>query len=298
MQEILNKYSDYLLKEKRYSLKTHRAYLDDVVAFFKFVNQELVLDLNSIDYSVIRTWIVFLSDNQYSNLSINRKISSLKSFFKYLYQNQIIASYPLTSHKSLKTQKKLQVPFSEEEMKVVLNKVDVTDYDSMLESVILILFYTLGIRKAELIGLRLTDVDLYAKTIKVFGKRNKERIIPLVDEVESVLQKYIDQRLLKFGRESHLLILLKNGNKLNETFVYRLIINYFRGVTSKSKKSPHMLRHTFATHMLNNGADLNSIKELLGHASLSSTQVYTQTSLAELKKTYKNAHPRFKDNEE
>lgn len=295
MEEILKQYSDYLIKEKRYSLKTLRAYTDDVNVFFDYVFKEEKLSLNEIDYSVIRTWVVFLSESNYSRLSINRKMSSLKSFFKYLYQNKFIEEYPLTGHKSLKVEKKLQIPFSENEMKLVLNEVDLEDYDQMLKFLVVALFYTLGIRKSELINLRLKDVDFFSNNIKVVGKRNKERVVPLVDEVQFLLKKYLAKRFLIASEGEGLLMLLKNGNKLNETFVYRLINNYFRGVTSKSKKSPHMLRHTFATHMLNNGADLNSIKELLGHSSLSSTQIYTQTSLVELKKVYKNAHPRFKD---
>lgn len=297
MEEILQQYSDYLIKEKRYSLKTLRAYTDDVNTFFGFIYKLEKISLTDIDYSVIRTWVVFLSENNYSALSINRKMSSLKSFFKYLYQNKFIDEYPLTGHKSLKIEKKLQIPFSENEMQLVLKNVDLGGYDQMLKFLIVSLFYTLGIRKSELINLELRNVDFFLKNIKVVGKRNKERVIPLVDEVELVLKEYLTKRALVASDDEKMLMLLKNGNKLNETFVYRLINDYFRGVTSKLKKSPHMLRHTFATHMLSNGADLNSIKELLGHSSLSSTQIYTQTSLVELKKVYRNAHPRFKDGE-
>lgn len=297
MEEILKQYSDYLIKEKRYSLKTLRAYTDDVLAFFNFISGGEKLLLTEIDYSVIRTWVVFLSESNYSSLTINRKMSSLKSFFKYLYQNNFIKEYPFVGYKSLKVEKKLQVPFSEIEMQMVLEEIDLKDYDQMLKFLVVLLFYTLGIRKSELINLRLKDVDFFSKSIRVVGKRNKERVVPMVDEVGELLKRYLIKRSLVASVDEDLLMLLKNGNKLNETFVYRLINNYFRGVTSKLKKSPHMLRHTFATHMLNNGADLNSIKELLGHSSLSSTQIYTQTSLVELKKVYKNAHPRFKDGE-
>lgn len=298
MEKILQQYSDYLIKERRYSLKTLQAYKRDVLFFFEFVFKEEQLYLNQIDYSVIRSWVVYLSENGYSSVSINRKISSLKSFFKFLYQNKIIDQYPLASYKSLKTEKKLQVPFSESEMQYDLMRLDYEDYDALLQAVIVSMFYTLGIRKAELISLKVSDVDFFTKTIKVLGKRNKERIVPMVGGVVALLHNYIKRRALVLVEQTDVLILLKNGNKLNETFVYRLINSYFRGVTSKSKKSPHMLRHTFATHMLNSGADLNSIKELLGHSSLSSTQIYTQTSLVELKKVYKNAHPRFKDKED
>ena len=297
MEKILQNYSDYLLKEKRYSLKTIRAYVDDVNFFIDFVSRAEVFQLREIDYSFIRAWIVDLSESNYSSLSINRKISSLKSFFKFLYQSKIIETYPLLGHKSLKVEKKLQVPFSEAEMQFVLKQIDFDDYASLLEGVVVSLFYSLGIRKSELINLKLHDIDFVKKSIKVLGKRNKERLIPLVVEIDELLCVFIEKRSALFYESEYLLILSKNGNKLSETFVYRLINNYFRGITSKSKKSPHMLRHTFATHMLNNGADLNSIKELLGHSSLSSTQIYTQTSLSELKKVYKNTHPRFKEGE-
>lgn len=298
MEKILEQYADYLIKEKRYSLKTWRAYSDDVKSFFDYINTEDKIELSQIDYSVIRTWVVYLSENDYSSLSINRKISSLKSFFKFLYQRKLIVEYPLAVHKSLKVDKSLQIPFSEDEMKLVLQDVNLDDYDELLRVVIISVFYFLGIRKSELINLKISDVDFFASQIKVLGKRNKERIIPMNAKMVDLLKRYLLQRAQVDVNHLQLLILLKNGNKLNETFVYRLINSYFRGVTSKSKKSPHMLRHTFATHMLNNGADLNSIKELLGHSSLSSTQIYTQTSLSELKKVYKNAHPRFKDGEE
>ncbi len=301
MDKILEQYSDFLLKEKRYSLKTFRAYTDDVKSFCDFVFDDNDLKLNEIDYSYIRAWIVFLSEKKYSSLSINRKICSLKSFFKFLFQGEFIKQYPFVGHKSLKVEKKLQVPFSEKEVNLVLEQFNVEDdvenYENLMKKVVVFLFYSLGVRKSELINLKLSDVDFFSRTIKVIGKRNKERVIPVVNELEFVLSRFIQVRNENFNDSSGLLILSKKGNKLSETFVYRLINNYFRGVTSKSKKSPHMLRHTFATHMLNNGADLNSIKELLGHSSLSSTQIYTQTSLVELKKVYKNAHPRFRDEE-
>lgn len=297
MDKILEQYSDYLLKEKRFSLKTFRAYIDDVTAFLRFVSLERTVDLSEIDYSYIRAWIIDLSEREYSSLSINRKVSSLKSFFKFLYQKNLIQQYPLVGHKSLRVEKKLQVPFSEKEVNLVLVSFEGDDYEVVVKKCIVFLFYFLGIRKTELIELKLQNVDFYSNTIKVVGKRNKERVIPIVEELRLVLCEFIKKRNAIFGNSNELLILSKKGNKLNETFVYRLINSYFRGVTSKSKKSPHMLRHTFATHMLNNGADLNSIKELLGHSSLSSTQIYTQTSLVELKKVYKNTHPRFKDEE-
>jgi integrase/recombinase XerC len=163
----------------------------------------------------------------------------------------------------------------------------------MRDKLIIDLFYTTGIRRSELIGLQMANVDLVNKTIKVIGKRNKERIIPLLSVIVEQVKSYVvERKALDEIKDASFLFLLSNGNKLNETFVYRLINDYFSNVSEKVKKSPHMLRHTFATHMLNHGADLNSIKELLGHSSLASTQVYTHSSLAELKNVYQNAHPR------
>jgi integrase/recombinase XerC len=289
------KFQDYLLKEKNYSIHTALAYGNDVDFFNNFLqdfHDGIVLE--EVSYTLIRSWIVSLVDQNIENVSVNRKIASLKAFYKFLLKTKQITINPLAKHKALKTPKKIQIPFSEEELNKVLNQIEYKEgFEGIRDKLIIDMFYTTGIRRSELINLTISNLDLSVSTIKVMGKRNKERIIPILPILVSQIKLYLAERnTLEIQKNENNLFLLINGNKLNETFVYRLINDYFSNVSEKVKKSPHMLRHTFATHMLNHGADLNSIKELLGHSSLASTQVYTHSSLAELKNVYQNAHPR------
>lgn len=290
-------YKDYLLKEKKYSVLTVKAYLGDIESFMQFLlHNHDSLKVEEVNYSIIRSWIICLIEQKNSNNSVNRKISSLKSFYKFLLRIKEIESTPLLKHKSLKTPKKIQIPFSENELEAVFAVNDFqNDFEGIRNQLIIELLYTTGMRRAELITLKLSNVDLGNKVLKVLGKRNKERIIPLLSSTIDLINAYDlkKKELFKTSKED-LLILSKKGNKISESFVYRLINDYFSTVSQKTKKSPHVLRHTFATHLLNNGADLNSVKELLGHASLSSTQIYTHSSLFELQKVYKDAHPRSK----
>ncbi|MGX7666961.1 tyrosine-type recombinase/integrase [Flavobacterium pedocola] len=288
-------YHDYLLKEKNYSLHTITAYLKDIVEFESFLkSQDEAVVLEQVNYGQIRSWIVDLVEKGISNNSVNRKISSLKSFYRFLLKSKQLEVNPLQKHKSLKTPKKVQIPFSEKELEMVFDENDYPDdFEGIRNRLIIELFYTTGMRRAELIALEVSNFSPYAKTLKVLGKRNKERVLPLLECTAVLLNGYLEVRKSVVGSSSgNLLILNKNGHKVSETFVYRLINSYFSNVSEKVKKSPHVLRHTFATHLLNNGADLNSVKELLGHASLSSTQIYTHSSLAELKRVYQDAHPR------
>lgn len=291
-------YIDYLSKEKKYSQLTIKSYLSDINSFERYLYEfHSAIELKFVNYSLIRSWIVYLVENKNSNSSVNRKISSLKSFYKFLLKIKVINQNPLLKHKSLKTSKKVQIPFSEKELNEVFefNNFE-NDFEGVRNRLIIELFYTTGIRRAELIDLKENNIDLSNKVVKVLGKRNKERLIPLLNCTVDLIKLYLDKKKGgSFNESTDVLILSKKGNKVSESFVYRLINDYFSNVSQKVKKSPHVLRHSFATHLLNNGADLNSVKELLGHSSLSSTQIYTHSSLSELQKVYKSAHPRNKN---
>ena len=292
-------FKHYLTLEKKYALHTIRAYCADLDSFVEFIKKEF--DLESIDhvhYNMIRNWVVALVDASVSNRSVNRKIASLKAYYKFLLKTKQIEANPLLKHKALKTPKKLQIPFSENEMNAVLDNANNSeDFDSIRNTLIVALFYATGIRRAELIHLKNADVDMANNTIKVLGKRSKERIVPILTVLKDQISRYQQERTAVALENTEDYFFLSNkGQKLSESFVYRLINLYFGTISEKVKKSPHILRHTFATHLLNNGADLNSVKELLGHSSLASTQVYTHNSLAELKKVYAKAHPRENKN--
>jgi len=297
MENSKNKFQDYLLLEKKHSQHTVTAYLNDIGFFEMFLSSAFdATTLIKVNYPQIRAWIVSLSDDGLSNSSINRKISSLKAYYKFLLKTKQIDSSPLLKHKALKSPKKLQIPFSEKEVDLVLNQLVYTDdFDGIRDKLIIDLFYTTGIRRTELIHLKVQHIDFGSNTIKVLGKRNKERIIPILSIVENQIKLYLAERTqIETIIDKEYFFLLSKGVKLNDSFVYRIINYYFSNVSEKVKKSPHILRHTFATHLLNNGADINSVKELLGHSSLASTQVYTHSSLAALKKVYSSAHPRNK----
>lgn len=288
-------YGDYLMLERKYSAHTVTAYLNDISFFQGFIAGEFDSDnLYEVNYAQIRSWIVSMVESGISNASVNRKISSLRSFYKFLMKTKQIEANPLLKHKSLKTAKKLQIPFSEKELDLVLNQIQYPDgFEGLRDRLIIDLFYTTGIRRTELIHLKVSSIDYSNNTLKVLGKRNKERIVPILPIISQQLHPYLSQRArLQPIKDPEFFFLTLKGVKLNDSFVYRLINHYFSNVSEKVKKSPHILRHTFATHLLNNGADINSVKELLGHSSLASTQIYTHSSLSELRQVYGNAHPR------
>lgn len=288
-------FRDYLQLEKKYSPHTVLAYWNDITSFESFNVIHFEQDnIDQVNYSQIRSWIVLLVDGGVSNLSVNRKIASLKAYYKFLLKTKQIDSSPLLKHKALKTPKKIQIPFSEKEVETVLAHLqNPIGFEAIRDKLIIDLFYTTGMRRTELIHLKMANINIASQTIKILGKRNKERIVPILPVINCQFECYLLERSrLDSIIDQDYFFLSKKGLKINESFVYRLINSYFSTVSEKVKKSPHILRHTFATHLLNNGADLNSVKELLGHSSLASTQVYTHNSLAELKAVYKQAHPR------
>jgi len=293
----LSSFNDYLLLEKKYSKHTVNAYTKDLKDFTKFnyetFNQE---NIDKANYSQIRSWIISLVDSGLENRTVNRKISSLNSYYKFLIKTEVVKANPLSKHKALKVSKKVQIPFSKKEVNMVLDEFNFDNsFEGIRDKLIIELFYSTGIRRIELVQLQLKDVDEANKTLKVLGKRNKERYLPLLESVLDTIKVYIGKRnKLETIVNKETLFLTKKGYKIYETLVYRIINNYFSKASTKVKKSPHILRHSFATHLLNQGADLNAVKELLGHSSLAATQVYTHNSIAELKKVYAKSHPRNK----
>ena len=292
---MIDAFLEYISLEKKYSAHTITAYKNDLISFRDFLEIEYAQEnLLDVHYPQIRSWIVALVDTKISNRTINRKVSSLKSFYKFLQKTKQIDINPLSKHKALKTEKRVQVPFTSKEINAVINQIEAevdNDFVAVRNKLIVEIFYSTGIRRAELINIKERDVSLSDKTIKVLGKRNKERFVPLLGSVIQTLTNYLELKL-EFSMGLDQLFITEKGNKIYETLVYRIINSYFSKVSSKEKKSPHILRHSFATHLLNEGADLNSVKELLGHSSLASTQVYTENSLDVLKKVYNHAHPR------
>jgi len=294
----LKSFSDYLLLEKQYSKHTVVAYTRDILNFQDFLNRHHDSEnVINVGYSEIRQWIVELVDSDISNRTINRKVSSLNTYYKFLLKTEDVEANPLKQHKALKVGKKVQLPFSEQELRRVLeNSIEVIDFETARDQLIIELFYATGIRRIELVDLKLLDVDKSNSQIKVLGKRKKERYIPLIESLSKSLNRYLDYRKNLAVIEHHeVLFLTKKGLKIYEKLVYRIINRYFSEASTKAKCSPHVLRHSFATHLLNQGADLNAVKELLGHTSLAATQVYTHNSIAELKKVYAKSHPRNLD---
>lgn len=286
---------DYLRFEKRYSDHTILSYKTDLEQFEEYCNAEDGNpDLSRAGSKRIRSWVMHLMGEGKSTRSVNRKISTLKSFYKYLMRQEVIKINPMDKVLSPRSDKKLPAFVESEKMDTLLDGHDFgEDFSGYRNRLIIELLYITGMRQAELIGLKDEDIDRYELNIRVTGKRNKQRIVPFDRAYLPVFDRYIELRRGEFpGREYQNLLLTDKGRPLYPKFVYRVVNSYLRFVTTMEKRSPHILRHTFATHMLNRGADLNAIKEILGHANLSATQVYTHNTFEKLVTIYKQAHPR------
>jgi integrase/recombinase XerC len=285
----------YLQTERRYSLHTVRSYLNDLEQFFTFLSsRDLPSDPVTVTSHDIRGWIVEMLDNGYSPVSVHRKISCLRVFFRYLRKEGYMQNDPLQKIVLPKRKKRLPAFVEEEALRKLLDDYDFGEgFAGIRNRTIIEMLYTTGMRRSELINLRKGDISLEESWIKVTGKRDKQRIIPLIRSFGKRLEDYIRVRDdFLTGSDTDWFFITEKGNKLYDKCVYNIVTRYLSMVTTIEKRSPHILRHTFATHMLNNGADLNSIKELLGHANLSATQVYTHNTFEKLKKIYKQAHPR------
>lgn len=285
---------DYLKIEKNASEHTIKAYEKDLSQFRAYLlNSFNGAQLADAEKKQIRYWLVSLFEQKRTETSINRKLAALKSYYKFLVMLEYRSDNPARLIKSLKAPRKLPVNYSEKEMERVLeSSMFSDDFSGWRDYAILLLFYTTGIRRAELIGIEMKDLNLSREELRVLGKGAKERILPLIPEMCSVLHKYINVREKEFSIKKTHLFLTDKGNKVYPKFVYSRVKRYLSiGVIGKHM-SPHKLRHSFATHLLDNGAEINSIKEMLGHASLSATQIYTNHSAEKLKKIYKSNHPR------
>ena len=285
----LDKFLDYISKEKRYSIHTLTAYKTDLNQFFLFLNTEFsVSDISEVTFKMIRNWISHLIESGLKSVSVNRKISSIKSYFKFIEISGFSEYNPTLKITSPKTSKRLPVFIEKNNIDNLLdNNFFNNNFEGSRDKLIIELFYFTGIRLSELLNIKISDIDFNNSSVKVLGKRNKERLIPVNFELAQNLKDFISQNNL-----SKFLFTDINHKKLYPKKVYRIVNYYISKVSSLKKRSPHILRHSFATHMLNNGADINAIKEILGHANLSATQIYTHNSIAKLKSVHNQAHPK------
>lgn len=284
------KFINYLSSEKRFSVHTITSYSNDINQFFLFLSEEykITSELSEVNFQIVRSWIASLLEKGVTPRSVNRKISTLKTYFKFLIREGVIQESPMLKVVAPKSKKRLPLFVEEDQIESLLNGVEFDDgFIGERDKLIIELFYVTGIRLSELINIKISDLNFDNNLVKVLGKRNKERLIPLSTRIVKELQFFIE----KYKIDNYLFTNL-GGTKVYTKLVYRVVNKYIGKISSINKKSPHILRHTFATHMLNNGADINAIKELLGHANLSATQVYTHNTIEKLKSVYKQAHPR------
>ena len=292
----IQSFIDYLKFEKRYSVHTVRSYHDDLVQFFSFLDSQFGnLAMKEISQSFVRSWLASLKEDEMMSRTINRKISSLKSFFKFHLKQGKIETTPMYNIHAPKISKRLPVFIKEKELADLAKALDTNteDWDSLNTKMLITIFYATGMRLSEVINLREKQIDFSKKQLKVLGKGNKERIIPAGDELLNKLKNYINEKRKIFEEPDDILLVTPKGRKLYTKYAYNLVKNILdKEVKTLDKKSPHVLRHTFATHLMNNGANLDAVKELLGHASLASTQIYTHNTIEKLKNVYKKAHPK------
>lgn len=284
------KFINYLSSEKRFSVHTITSYSNDINQFFLFLSEEykITSELSEVNFQIVRSWIASLLEQGVTPRSVNRKISTLKTYFKFLIREGVIQESPMLKVVAPKSKKRLPLFVEEDQIESLLNGVEFDDgFIGERDKLIIELFYVTGIRLSELINIKISDINFDNNLVKVLGKRNKERLIPLSTRIVKELQFFIE----KYKIDNYLFTNL-GGTKVYTKLVYRIVNKYIGKISSINKKSPHILRHTFATHMLNHGADINAIKELLGHANLSATQVYTHNTIEKLKSVYKQAHPR------
>lgn len=283
----------YLQYEKRYSSHTVTAYRIDLDQFFEYLHQHYnITDILEVTHPMIRSWLVERMEHGIGTRSINRKLTTLKSFYKFMLHEGVLTINPMQKITSPKISKRLPVFVEKDRMEMLLDQVDFGEgYPGIRDKLILELFYATGMRLSELVNLKETDLDFHHDTIKVLGKRNKERLIPFSHKFEILVKAYLEEKNRSFGNTNDL-FLTDKGKPIYSKLIYRIVTGYLREVTTLDKKSPHVLRHTFATHLLNNGAELNAVKELLGHANLSATQIYTHNTIDKLKRIYKQAHPK------
>ncbi|WP_234735584.1 tyrosine-type recombinase/integrase [Tellurirhabdus bombi] len=298
METQFKTFLEHIRYEKRLSHHTLTAYQKDLEQFADFLKTEANRDeAEKADFLNIRSWIVSLVEAGLDKTSVNRKIATLRSYYGFLLRRKVITDDPTLKIQALKTSKKLPVYVEEKPMESLLEEFEFSnDFAGIRDKLVLELLYGTGIRLAELIGLKTTDVNAYERTIMVLGKRNKQRIVPVPQTLLQLLQDYLQQKETEFGgkADSLYLIVSDQGIQAYPVLIQRIVKKYLNVVTTLEKKSPHVLRHTFATHLLNRGADLNAIKDLLGHSSLAATQIYTHNSIETLKKAYDQAHPKAK----
>lgn len=290
----LSAFVDYIRLEKRFSPHTQNAYRKDLESFATYCESHYELtSLAQVEYPIIREWIVHLSSTGLKSQSINRKCSALKSYYRFMEKVGDIDQSPMQFHRQLKTTPKLVVPLTEKEFRSVIEMYDHSHFEGARDALILELLYTTGMRRAELLSLTLDSIDRNNQHLQVLGKRNKTRIIPLLSKVIFQIDDYLTHRnQIEKAKSTKWLFVNRKGKALNPSHIYKCVTSYLAKVSTKEKVSPHVLRHTFATHLLNRGADINSIKEILGHKSLSSTQIYAKVQLPKMKQDYLTAHPR------